>query len=67
MNEETISKIFDPFFTTKPIGKGTGLGMSISYKIVQTHNGDIDVESTPGSGTTITIRLPIRSTLLGTN
>ena len=59
MNEETVQKIFDPFFTTKPIGEGTGLGMSISYKIVREHNGNIKVKSTPNVGTSIIIQLPL--------
>ena len=59
MNEETLKKLFDPFFTTKPIGDGTGLGMSISYKIVRAHNGDITATSEPGKGTTFCITLPI--------
>ena len=59
MSEETLKKIFDPFFTTKPIGDGTGLGMSISYKIVRSHNGDITAESELGEGTTFCITLPI--------
>lgn len=59
MDEETVQKMFDPFFTSKPIGEGTGLGMSIAYKIVQAHKGKIQVKSTPGVGTTIAIQLPI--------
>jgi signal transduction histidine kinase len=54
-----LSKIFDPFFTTKAVGKGTGLGMHIAYNIIQKHNGAIQVESTPGEGTTFTIDLPV--------
>ncbi len=52
-------KIFDPFFTTKPVGKGTGLGLNITYNIIRQHNGDITVRSKPGEGTTFTISLPI--------
>lgn len=55
---EIINRIFEPFFTTKEPGKGTGLGLSISYDIVTKHGGTIEVESTPGVGTTFTIHLP---------
>jgi PAS domain S-box-containing protein len=57
--KENISKIFDPFFTTKEVGKGTGLGMNIAYNIIKKHKGTIDVESTPGKGTTFIVRLPV--------
>lgn len=60
MSKEAAEKIFDPFFTTKPVGEGTGLGMSISYKVIQQHNGDIKVESEEGKGTKFIIRLPIK-------
>lgn len=60
MDEATRQKMFDPFFTSKPIGQGTGLGMSIAYKIIAAHNGKIEVDSTPGVGTAIIISLPIQ-------
>jgi|GEM_PF-1938900 len=58
--EDTLGKIFEPFFTTKRVGAGTGLGLSISYGIIEKHQGDIQVESKPGQGTTMTISLPLR-------
>ncbi len=58
MNEETKQKMFDPFFTSKEIGVGTGLGMSIAYKIIDAHKGSIDVESMVGQGTVVSITLP---------
>lgn len=60
MTDEQKEKIFEPFFTTKPIGSGTGLGMSISYKVISTHNGKIDVKSKLNEGTTISLTLPIK-------
>jgi len=58
MTDEVRSKIFEPFFTTKPTGQGTGLGMSISYGIIERHNGSVEIKSRVGEGSTITIFLP---------
>ena len=56
---EDLKKIFDPFFTTKPVGEGSGLGLSISYGIIEKHGGTIKVDSTPGRGTTFTTLIPL--------
>lgn len=58
MSPDVVSRIFDPFFTTKPRGKGTGLGMAMVHGIVEEHNGEVRVESQPGQGTRISVRLP---------
>jgi signal transduction histidine kinase len=59
ISADILSKIFDPFFTTKPPGVGSGLGLHISYNIIQRHRGQIDVASQPGE-TTFRVSLPIR-------
>jgi signal transduction histidine kinase len=56
---ENLPRIFEPFFTTKPVGSGTGLGMAVSYSIVQKHQGSIDIRSEVGQGTTVRVNLPI--------
>jgi hypothetical protein len=55
---EDVAKIYDPFFTTKGVGRGTGLGLAVTYGIVQEHSGHISVSSTPGLGTQFRITLP---------
>lgn len=61
MDEQTRKKVFDPFFTTKPTGKGTGLGMSVSYFIItENHGGEMTVKSSPGAGATFIICLPLK-------
>lgn len=58
IDEKLIDRIFDPFFTTKPIGKGTGMGLSVCYGIIREHNGTISVKSKKGEGTVFIIMLP---------
>jgi hypothetical protein len=60
MKTEIQNKVFDPFFTTKEVGEGTGLGLSVSYGIVQRHNGKIQVKSSLGVGSEFIILLPIK-------
>ena len=57
--EEIQSRIFEPFFTTKDIGEGTGVGLAVTHRIVEAHDGQICVESQVGKGTTFTLSLPV--------
>ncbi len=61
MTQEVQDKMFDPFYTTKDVGEGTGMGLSISFGIIEKHQGYIEVDSTPGEGTNLTIFLPLNS------
>ncbi|WP_323055794.1 sensor histidine kinase [Paucibacter sp. PLA-PC-4] len=60
MSEDVQRRIFEPFFTTKPVGMGTGLGLSLSFSIVQKHGGRIEVESSLGVGTLFRVWIPIQ-------
>ncbi|MEQ3515336.1 ATP-binding protein [Pseudoalteromonas sp. BZB3] len=59
MEQSTVNKLFDPFFTTKEVGEGTGLGLSVSHKIIESHQGSITVESKPGKGSRFNIAIPV--------
>lgn len=62
MNEDVKKRVFEPFFTTKDVGVGTGLGLSVSYFIITSHHqGQMEVESAPGEGSTFIITLPLAS------
>ncbi|MGW8300618.1 MAG: sensor histidine kinase [Desulfobacterales bacterium] len=62
--EEHLPRIFDPFFTTKKVGKGTGMGLSVSYGIIKKHGGIITVDSSPGKGSTFTIVMPTKEEMI---
>ena len=59
ISPENKQRLFEPFFTTKPVGKGTGLGLWISYSLIRRQGGDIQVRSEQGAGATFTLRLPL--------
>ncbi|MCP4357607.1 MAG: response regulator [Chloroflexi bacterium] len=61
MSAAELAHIFEPFYTTKDPGKGTGLGLATSHRIIEQHGGEINVVSTPGDGTTFIIRLPVNN------
>jgi signal transduction histidine kinase len=67
ISEENLTRIFDPFFTTKGVGKGTGLGMNIAYNIIEKHQGNIQVNSHVGQGTTFVISLPVEGPVADTS
>ena len=59
MSEEIRARLFEPFFTTKPVGKGLGLGLSISAVILQNHGGQISVKSRLGKGSVFRVEIPV--------
>jgi signal transduction histidine kinase len=59
ISHSLLDKIFQPFFTTKPTGQGTGLGLSMSYDIIKSHEGTIRVETREGEGATFVVELPL--------
>ncbi len=61
MPPQVVKRIFEPFYTTKDQGEGTGLGLSLVYKIIERHEGSIEVDSEEGKGTTVTVRLPLKT------
>ena len=58
MSPEVLERALEPFFTTKAMGQGTGLGLSMAYSTIKAHQGQMDIQSEPGAGTTIRLRFP---------
>ncbi|MCK6544364.1 ATP-binding protein [Myxococcota bacterium] len=56
---DVLPHVFEPFFTTKDVGEGTGLGLSVAHGIIEEHGGKIEIESTVGAGTRVSVYLPI--------
>jgi two-component system NtrC family sensor kinase len=61
--QNMLNKIFEPFFTTKDVGKGTGLGLTVTYGFIKKIKGDISVKSSPGKGSSFLIDIPIKDTI----
>lgn len=59
MNGQQLEHAFEPFYTTRPVGQGAGLGLSTAYNIAQAHSGRLELQSTPGAGTSVTLHLPL--------
>jgi CheY-like chemotaxis protein len=62
MEPDVVERVFDPYFTTKMPGEGTGLGLAVVHGIVKHYSGDIIIDSTPGKGTTVTVKIPLIET-----
>jgi len=67
MSEEIAARVFEPFFTTKDLGSGTGMGLSLCYKLIDEHNGWIELKTTPGAGSCFSIHLPLDATQENSN
>ena len=59
IDAENLERVFEPFYTTKDVGKGQGLGLAVSYGIMKSHGGRIEVESRPGEGSRFIVTLPL--------
>ncbi len=63
IDEENLSHIFEPFFTTKPVGEGTGLGLSLVQRIIEAHDGSIEIVPGTDTGTRVIVKLPLKPAL----